>query len=51
MKIQNYTENKSFTQKSPAKETALQRWKASYDAIRKKIYLEILEIGKQGNKQ
>jgi len=31
-------------------EVAWQRWQASYDAIRSKIFLEILETGEKGEK-
>ena len=32
-------------------EGAWQRWQSSYTAIRKKIFLEILETGERGYKQ
>jgi hypothetical protein len=51
MKIQNYARKKDLTKRVIVRNAELQKWQSSYDAKRSKIFLEILETGKQGHKQ
>jgi hypothetical protein len=51
MKIQDHTKKKYLLKTSNVKEDIWQKWQSLYSAKRNKIFLAIVETGKQGNKE
>jgi hypothetical protein len=51
MKIIDHSKKKSLIQKSNIKEVIWRKWQSLYSAKRNKIFLAIVETGKQGNKE